>query len=103
MFFSPRIYDRFLTASAEFLLANHNSLAANAVLECVMGSNAATYAHMENRNVLIAALARDVEARIGAPASLLFRTPGTLHDSLQDFIDSFLDASDGIYYLEAPV
>lgn len=96
---SPRIHERFREAAETFRVTAHNSRAANAVLELLYASESdARYATGE-RNECVERLAKDVEARIGCPANLMFRVSGALHDSLQALMDAYMDAMDGIYYL----
>lgn len=99
IFASSRIMDRLLDAAATFLETANNSLAANIVLERLIAPSA-NYESFDNRNELVKRLADDVEERMGCSANLLFRTPGTLHDALQELLDAYLDAADGIYYTE---
>jgi hypothetical protein len=100
IFASSRIMGRFLDAATTFLETANNSMAANIVLERLVAPSA-TFESIDNRNELVGALAADVEERLGCSANLLFRTPGTLHDALQELLDAYLDAADGIYYTSA--
>ena len=85
-------------ASAEFLKKTGRSQAAEAILRLLMTSlqesRYPTRYSEGSRNSIVGALATDIEHEIGAPASLLFRTPGELHDSLQSLLDAYLDAVD---------
>jgi lipopolysaccharide biosynthesis regulator YciM len=93
---SNKISIRFNKAIEEFQRVANNSLAAQYVVEELAND---TYAEM-GRNDAIEALAKAVEARLGSSATLLFRTPGPLHDALQTLFDVYLDKVDGIYYPE---
>jgi hypothetical protein len=87
-------------AEEKFLKEALNSRAANAVIKCLSAENAADKYAIENRNQAIEVLAVDVEAEIQCHAALMFRTPGPLHDALQDLMDSFVDSVDGTYSSE---
>ena len=97
-FCSPRIAERFHEAAEAFRDAANDSKAANAVLHLLLAAESdKTYA-TGGRNECVERLAKDVEAQIGCSANLMFRTPGPLHNALQELIDSYWDAMDGIYY-----
>jgi hypothetical protein len=81
----------FQEAIARFLVATHDSKAANAVVDLLQTSQ--TYA-MDNRNRAVEALAKDVEARIGFTANLMFRSHGAIHDALQELMDAYVDDVD---------
>ncbi len=95
---SPKIQARFDEAAATFLQEANDSKAANAVVEFLKAAESDRQYATGGRNVCVRRLATDVEAKIGMTATLLFRTPGALHDSLQTLMDEYEDAMDGIYY-----
>lgn len=81
----------FQEATAQFLDATFESRAALATVELLQSSD--KYAG-ESRNRSVEQLAKDVEAKIGAPASLMFRSQGVLHDALQNLMDAYVDSVD---------
>jgi hypothetical protein len=93
-------------AIQEFRRRTNDSLAANTVIDLLTTSlkaippewgGAETTRYSEgSRNQIVAVLAADVEQRIGACSSLMFRTPGELHDALQALLDTYLDCVDGV-------
>jgi hypothetical protein len=97
-FCSPRIVERFEEAAETFRVATHNSKAANAVLELLLSATSDKVYATGSRNKCVRRLAEDVETTLGCSANLLFRSPGALHNALQDLMDSYYDAMDGIYY-----
>ena len=97
-FCSPRIAERFQEATEAFRVATHDSKAANAVVDLLLYADSDKLYATGSRNECVERLARDVETCIGCPANLMFRSPGALHNALQELIDSYWDAMDGIYY-----
>ena len=97
MFASERIQSTFEAARDQFLTATFESTVAHHVLQRLQTS-APAYAEASTRNDLVRQLAADVEADLGVPANLMFRTSGYLHDCLQDFLDVYLNCVDGVYY-----
>lgn len=95
---SSKIQDRFQDAIAKFLEEAHNSVTANSIVQHLMKENAASRYDIDNRNTVIETLASDVETETGIRANLMFRTPGHLHDCLQNLMDVYLDTIDGVYY-----
>jgi hypothetical protein len=84
----------FKEAQENFLKEALNSRAANAVVNCLNSENAVAKYGVYNRNEAVKALAEDVEAEIQCHAALLFRTPGPLHNALQELMDTFMDSID---------
>ena len=97
-FCSPRIVKRFEEAAETFRIATNDSKAANAVLELLLSATSDKVYATGSRNKCVSRLAEDVEKTLGCSANLLFRSPGALHNALQDLMDSYYDAMDGIYY-----
>jgi hypothetical protein len=95
---SPKIKARFDEAVATFLTEANDSKAANAVVDALRATESDRQYATGGRNVCVRRLASDVETKLGMTATLLFRTPGALHDSLQTLMDAYEDAMDGIYY-----
>lgn len=95
---SPKIQARFDEAVATFLRDANDSKAANAVVVALRATESDRQYATGGRNKCVKQLAADVEAKLGMSATLLFRTPGALHDSLQTLMDAYEDAMDGIYY-----
>jgi hypothetical protein len=98
-FCSPRISERFQEAARTFLEEAHDSKAANATLHLLLKSESDKHYASGSRNECVRRLAEDVEAMIGCSANLMFRTPGALHGALQNLMDAYCDAMDGIYYM----
>jgi hypothetical protein len=82
-------------AITKFLLEVGDTRAANSVVSKLRDASAAQKYGIDNRNEAVESLAVDVEAEIGAPASMIFRFPGPLHNSLQELMDEFWDFVDG--------
>jgi hypothetical protein len=99
-FASPRIAARFEEAAQRFLDAAHNSAAAHAAVKLLKAADSDKRYATGSRNRCVEQLAQDVEQGIGMTANLLFRAPGRLHDALQELMDVYVDAMDGIYYTE---
>ncbi len=97
-FVSPRIRDRFQVEAETFLMKAHNSRVAHMILDNLYAAESDKRYATGRRNDCVRRLAEDVEATLGMPANLMFRTPGALHDALQSLMDAFEDAMDGIYY-----
>lgn len=97
-FVSDRIRDCFEQAVTIFRVAAHDSKAANHAIQLLQESRSDQRYATGGRNDCVRRLAEDVESYLGMKATLLFRTPGALHDSLQTLMDAYEDAMDGIYY-----
>ena len=97
MSFSVSLNDQFEQAKAEFLSVAHASRTATQILECLTSTKDDRYA-VSDRNQIVKNLAEDVEAAIGCPANLMFRSPGVLHDALQALLDSYLNWYDRVLY-----
>ncbi len=98
-FVSPRIAARFQEAAQTFLKATNDSAAAHKVLQYLQDAESDQQYATGGRNVCVRRLATDVEKTLGMRATILFRTPGPLHNALQTLMDAYEDAMDGIYYL----
>jgi hypothetical protein len=97
-FSSDRIRSAFDVAVANFKRDLHDSRIANVVVDLLMSSEGPKRYAEGGRNDCVKRLAEDAEAKAGLPANLLFRTPGSPHDALQNLIDEYWNAVDGIYY-----
>lgn len=101
-FCSPRIAERFQEEVETFRQVANDSKAANAVIQLLMAAESDRLYATGSRNECVYKLAEDVEAVLGVSANLMFRTPGALHNALQNLMDAYWDAMDGIYYHTAP-
>lgn len=99
-FASPRINTRFEEAAQRFLDDAYNSKAAVAAVDLLKATKSDKCYATNGRNKCVEQLAQDVEKTIGMSVNLLFRTPGRLHDSLQELMDAYENAMDGIYYTD---
>lgn len=97
MSFADSLTQVFDAAVQKFLTETHFSRAAEQIVICLKSDSKGRYSD-KNRNVIVKNLAEDVETALGCSANLIFRTPGPLHNALQDILDEYLNWCDTILY-----
>lgn len=94
-----KLQNRLADVFVAFLTATHNSRAANSVVNHLLGTTLPNTID-KDRNEFVRILSEQVETELGVSASLMFRTEGHLHDCLQNLLDEYLNAMDGVLYTD---